>query len=189
MNKFIKILLIGTISLVSLNAQADYLNCKDAYYKLNKHNKRASLFINTADWEMANFYIEKIKDDYRYFYGHKCFETTFKKNVVAKMHKKYDKNIKIIKNLSEMVRETIYEKEAQEKQRVLRELAQKKKMEKEQLRAEILLEMNAEKFDKEYPLVDGDNSGDIINDKEAFMKAYVKSKGGTVKITEAIKEK
>ena len=186
MKKIIKIILIGSISFVSLQAET-YLNCKDSYYKLNKHNKRASIFINTSDWEMANFYVEKIKDDYRYFYANECFEKTFNKMNVDRMKKIYAKNIKVIKNLSEMINETISEKERQEKKRVLRELEEKKKMDRELLKAEIRAEMIAEQSNGEYPLVDGDD-GDIINDKEKFMEAYLKSKGGKVKVFKAKKE-
>jgi len=186
MKKSIKIILIGIISFIAIHADT-YLSCKDAYYKLNKHNKRASLFINNSDWEMANFYVEKIKDDYRYFYGNDCFEKTFNKQNVDRMKKIYAKNIKIIKNLSEMINETIVEKERQEKARVLRELEEKKKMDRKLLKAEIRAEMEAEKNGKDYPLVNGEN-GDIINDKESFMKAYLKSKKGNVKIFNAIKE-
>ena len=189
-NKFIKILLIGIISITTINAEQYIADCRDAYGKLNKHNKRASIFIKSTDWEMANYYVEKIKDDYRYFYANECFEKVFQKQNVDKMKVKYKNNIRVIKNLTEMLAETIVEKERLEKERVLRELEEKRKMERDRLKEEIRAEMEAERSSSINHYRNGeiiDDNGDIINDKEAFMEAYLKSKTGAVRVIDSNK--
>ena len=192
-NKFIKILLIGFISITSISA-GQYLNCDEAYEKLNKHNKRASLFMNAKEWEIANFYVEKIKDDYRYFYANKCFTTVFEKANVDKMRIKYKKNIRDIIEMSEMLKETLIEKERLEKEKSFRESEEKRKSEREKLKEELRAEIRAEKSNTGGSSVETyktgdilDDNSDIVNDKDAFMKEYMKSKGENVKVIDSVR--
>jgi len=139
--KIIYILLMSTLFLFG----DSYEFCKKAYIDLNTNNKRASVFINNTDWEMANYYIEKIKVNYNDFYTYDCFHKIFKKENLEKMQIKYKNNIKQIKGLSQMVNETIKEKDRIEKEKLLNAIEERKKLEKEKIKEEILKELNLDR--------------------------------------------
>jgi len=146
--KKMKIILISLILSTLVNAQ-EITVCKKAYLEINKHSKRAGIFIKSNDWDMASFYIEKLKKDYTVFIENDCFDKVFEKMNVEKMKIKYRKNIRTIKDLSEMTNETLKEKRRIEKIKVIEQRENAKERERMKIRDEVRAEILKEYRDKD----------------------------------------
>ena len=115
--------------------------CRNSYSKVTKNTERADVFLKGKDWQMANFYLKKLKTNYTMFIRNDCFDKVFKKTNVKRMKRIYRQNIIRVRNLSEMTEETIKEKRRVERQRAIEQIDLEAKIKKDAIKREIREEM------------------------------------------------
>jgi len=138
-----KIIILGSIFIITgLSANQDI--CVKAYSYINKHTQRADVFLKEKDWEMANFYLRKLKTDYTVFIKKDCFDKVFKKTNQKRMKGIYRKNVRDIRNLEEMTEETIREKKRIDREKAIQQIDLEAARKKEAIKREIREEMMRE---------------------------------------------